>query len=69
MEKRKYKLSKKSVLKNVGGAYVLFTTFADLTDDELVDQFKHFIAKQDYEYCEEIWQEAKARGINIKYKV
>lgn len=63
---RKYKLSQKSVIKEVAGTYILMYVFSDLDDHELQQQLDHYLSKEDYEYCEALKAEASLRGIKLK---
>jgi hypothetical protein len=63
---RKYRLSQKFVVKEIGDQHVLMYVVEDLTDEEIRLQFAHFLDKEDYEYCDALKAEARARNIKLK---
>lgn len=65
MSNRKYKLSQRFVVKEIGGSQVLMYVVEDLTDEEIQDQFIYYLDKEDYEYCDALKAEAKVRGFKL----
>lgn len=66
MESRKFKISQKSVIKEIAGSYMLMYVFSDLTDLDLQMQLDYYIEKEDFEYCEALKAEASLRGLKLK---
>lgn len=63
--KRKYQISQRYEVVDIGGEKVLMPVFDDLSDYDLFVQMEHYKEREDFEYCAALKAEADLRGISL----